>query len=167
LQVNNWNAIAAMAKNHVIGTDGRLPWHIPEDLAWFHAMTEGQTLIVGRKTLESMPNLPQNAYLMLTQDKSYVPAASNVRVIHDLSQVPNRDLAGRGIWICGGSAVYAAALPYCQYLYLTTVKGDFTGDAYFPPFSDTFQLDETLRDNAQLTIARYKNIHHHGGHRLD
>ena len=167
MQVHNWNAIAAMARNRVIGADGKLPWHIPEDLAWFHAMTEGQLLIVGRKTLESMPLLPQNAYLVLTRDKAYFPPAPNVQPIHDLSQISAAAQTGRSVWICGGSAVYGATLPYCQYLYLTTVKKDASGDARFPPISNIFQPEKTLCDNDRLTITRYKNIHRHGGHSLD
>lgn len=167
MQTHNWNAIAAMARNRVIGTGGKLPWHIPEDLAWFHTMTAGQLLIVGRKTLESMPILPQNAYLVLTRDKAYLPPASNVQAVHALSQIPNQDPDGRSIWICGGGAVYEAVLPYCRYLYLTTIKEDAVGDVYFPTFSHMFRPDQTLDDNDRFTITRYKNIHHHGGYRLD
>jgi len=167
VQINKWNAIAAMAQNRVIGANGKLPWHLPKDMAWFRSMTEGQILVAGRKTLESMPILPQNTYLVLTRDKSYTPPVPNVTAIHNLAQIPAEPPAGRSIWICGGSAVYAATLPHCRYLYLTTIKQIVDGDTHFPPFADTFRLDKTLDDNDRFILERYKNIHHYGGHDLD
>jgi len=146
-----------MSENQVIGNRDRLPWRIPEDLAWFHSVTEGQTSVVGRKTLESMPIRPQNTYLVLTRNEAYVPTASNIKVIHTLEEIPKAAPDGQPIWICGGSAVYRATLEMCQYLYLTTVKAVYEGDAYFPEFSDTFTVDKIIKETDKIRIARYKN----------
>ena len=159
LQGNKWNAIVAMSENRVIGRSNRLPWRIPSDMAWFNEITDGQILVMGRKTLESMKTLrPRNSYLVLTRDKGYAPPAPNVEVIHDLADIPaGGETSGRGVWICGGSAIYRKTLPKCRYLYITTVKMTCEGDAFFPPFEDLFGLEETISEDSQIIIQRYKN----------
>jgi len=158
LQIQNWNAIAARAENGVIGINNRLPWSIPADMKWFGEATNGQILVLGRKTLESLrARRPQNTYLVLTRDKDYSSPASNVELIHGLDQIPADDPLGRSIWICGGSSLYQEALSRCAYLYLTTIKAHYEGDAYFPPFEDQFLLEETLQEDEQMMIQRYRN----------
>ena len=167
MQVNQWNAIVAMSENRVIGMKNQLPWHLPEDLAWFRAKTHGQVLVLGRKTLESLPSLrPENHYIVLTRNTAYTPLAPHVEIVHELTDIPTADPAGRSIWICGGSELYRQTLPYCAYLYLTTVKATYEGDTFFPPFEDQFAPEETLRETEQFIIRRYRN-NSLGGHTGD
>jgi len=158
LQIKPWNAMAAMALNRVIGADGRLPWQIPADMAWFKKVTDGGILVLGRKTLESLQALhPQNTYLVLTHDQSYIHTAPNVHPIHDLAGIEGFQTPGKSIWICGGSEVYRQTLSMCQTLYLTIIKATYEGDAFFPSFEDTFQLEKTLHEDHQIIIQRYQN----------
>ena len=166
LQRNNWNAIAAMSRNRVIGIGGRLPWRLPADMAWFKKATDGQVLVLGRKTLESMRIHPQNHYIVLTRNRTYALDAPNVEVIHDLERIPTADLSGRSIWICGGNTIYQETLFRCRYLYLTTVKSNYVGDAFFPIFEDHFLLEEILHEDDTIIIQRYQNTQN-GGHVLD
>lgn len=158
MQINNWNAIAAMSENRVIGNRGQLPWRIPEDMNWFKSATDGGVLVLGRKTLESMQTLhPRCTYLVLTRNKAYTPPAPNVHAIHSTDQIPANDPLGRSIWVCGGVTLYRETLPRCQYLYLTTLKQPYEGDAFFPPFEAYFHLEKTLQETDQIIIQRYKN----------
>jgi len=158
LQKNKWNAIAAMSENRVIGKDNQLPWHIPQDMAWFLKATDGQTLVFGRKTFASLQRLhAQNRYVVLTRRKDDIPIAPNVTVIQEPQQIPPVDQLGQAIWICGGAGLYRAVLPQCQYLYLTTVKSIYEGDAVFPKFEDLFSPDKTLHEDETIIIRRYRN----------
>ena len=158
MQVNNWNAIAAMSENRVIGLGNRLPWRIPADMDWFTSATNGQILVMGRKTLESLQVLhPQNTYIVLTRNQDYRADMANIQAIHDVAHIPATDPAGRSIWICGGGEVYRQTLSRCRNLYLTTIKECCEGDTFFPAFEDAFLLAETLQEDSRMTIRRYQN----------
>jgi dihydrofolate reductase len=146
-------AIAAMARNRVIGDRGRIPWHLPEDFRWFKQVTMGHVLVMGRKTFESIGRpLPGRDILVLSRSAFSHPG---VRTIADLQAV--RALAAqRRVFICGGAQVYAQALPWCSELYLTLVKRVVEGDAFFPPFENDFELAEEIRDTPEFQILRYR-----------
>src|SRR5262249_26342750 len=115
-------AIAAMSLNRVIGANGKIPWHLPEDFKWFKKMTTGHVIVIGRKTYESIRNpLPTRRTIVLPRSPEPLPG---VETISDLSQLDSLDStqAGREIFICGGAQVYQQALPLCSDLYLTLVK---------------------------------------------
>ena len=153
----NWIAIVAMAQNGVIGKENTLPWRIKADMDWYLGETRGQIIVCGRKTLQSIKTLwPENQYFVLTRDETYRSPAENVKVIRDITQVPESDPDGRKIFICGGAEVYAACLPMCQYLYLTTVKKDYAGDAYFPAYKEHFTLEKTQYEDDEILIQIFK-----------
>jgi len=158
LRVNQWKAIVAMSENCVIGNAGCLPWDIPADMAWFGEVTEGQILVFGRSTFESLRALrPQNTYIVLTSDKDYDPAVPNVKVIHETGEIPVAGPIGRTVWICGGSVLYRETLARCEELYITIIKADYEGDAFFPAFEDQFEFMETLQEDDLMVIRRYRN----------
>ena len=144
----------AIAENNAIGKDNRLPWHLPEDLKRFKALTMGKTMIMGRNTFESLPGLlPGRQHIIITRDISFKPGSNheNITVAHDLPAV----LAGyqhtdEEAFVIGGADIYAQALPFCQKLYLTIVHQSFEGDAFFPPISmaewDTVAQSEIFQD---------------------
>ena len=83
--------IVAIAENNIIGGDNKLLWHIPEDLKRFKAITSGHSIVMGRKTFESLPGiLPNRKHIIITRDKSYSVDNPNVEVIHNLSEVINK-----------------------------------------------------------------------------
>lgn len=133
-------AIWAQAENGLIGKDYRLPWHLPEDLRRFKEITQGNTLVMGRKTYEGMGKCPlsNRKTLVLTQDKQYDPGYEDVLVMHQVQEVLNYERSTREIiFIVGGSQVYKAFEPYLDKLFRTVIHHAFDGDAYFPKFDYT------------------------------
>jgi dihydrofolate reductase len=126
--------IAALADNGVIGKGGALPWRLPEDLARFKALTLGHTLIMGRKTFESIGKpLPGRTTVVITRRRDF--AAAGVTVAHDPEEAVSL-AAGPDAFVAGGADVYALFLPLAERLYLTRVHGDYDGDTYFPPYDE-------------------------------
>lgn len=144
-------AIAAMSLNRAIGIEGQIPWHLPEDLKFFKRTTLGHVILMGRKTYDSIGKpLPGRESWVVTRGAD-IPG---VRVIRDLSEVvPPED--GREIFLIGGAQLYEALLPQCAELYLTLVKREVTGDAFFPAFEDSFQLAEILQESEEMEMRRY------------
>jgi dihydrofolate reductase len=149
-------AIAAMSQNRVIGCGGKIPWHLPEDFKWFKKMTVGHVLVMGRKTFTSIGKpLPNRVTIVLSRREFSYPGVRWVSDLAQLDHLPD-DLRGREIFICGGAQVYAAALPLCSDLYLTLVKRQVAGDAFFPPFEQRFALAELILDCTDFSIQRYQ-----------
>ena len=124
--------IWAQSRNGVIGRDGALPWHLPEDLAHFRALTTGSTVMMGRRTWESLPAkfrpLPGRRNVVLTHQASYDAPGAEVRT--DLMEAVNG--TDDDIWVIGGAAVYDAVLPYADRLVVTDVDFEVEGDAWAP-----------------------------------
>ncbi len=150
---NQFKAIAAMSLNRVIGAGNKIPWHLPEDFKWFKQLTTGNVIVMGRKTFESIGKpLPNRETVVLSRSGFYHPG---VRIVSDLSEIdPAKET--REVFICGGAQVYAQALPLCSDLYLTLVKREVEGDAFFPAFEDRFDLVEEIRDTPEFKILHYK-----------
>jgi len=129
---NVW-IIAAVSDNNVIGNGNALPWRIPEDLARFKALTLGSTLIMGRKTFESIGRpLPGRTTVVLTRRDDF--AAPGVLVAHDWAEALSL-APGASAFVAGGADVYRLFLPVASKLFLTRIHGAYDGDTYFPPFN--------------------------------
>ncbi|MCX8018126.1 MAG: dihydrofolate reductase [Rhodocyclaceae bacterium] len=140
--------IAAVARNGVIGKGNALPWHLPEDLQHFKALTSGHTVIMGRKTWESLPArfrpLPGRTNVVVTRNPAFVaPGATVVASLDEAVKVG----AGQTAYVIGGAELYAHALPRADRLELTEIDAEFEGDAHFPPF-DRRQWREVKREAA-------------------
>ncbi|PTL83838.1 dihydrofolate reductase [Vitiosangium sp. GDMCC 1.1324] len=124
------SAIVAMASNRCIGRDNTLPWRLPADLKRFKQLTMGHTLIMGRKTYESIGRpLPGRTMLVLTRQRDYAP--EGVQVAHSLERA--LELArGDEVFIAGGADLYQQALGRVQRLYLTRIEREYEGDTFFP-----------------------------------
>ncbi|HIJ77945.1 MAG: dihydrofolate reductase [Desulfobulbaceae bacterium] len=125
--------IAAMAKNRVIGRGSAIPWRLPEEQQRFKAITMGHTLIMGRKTFESIGRpLPGRKTVVITRQKNYQPPGCLVAAsLEEALQLCRED---DKVFISGGSQIYAQAMPLADEIYLTTLDRDVEGDIYFPPF---------------------------------
>lgn len=128
--------IAAMAKNRVIGKKNTIPWRLCSDLKRFKNLTMGYPVIMGRKTFESIGKpLLGRLNIIITHRKDY--KAEGCVVVHSLedafeaAKVTNRD----EVFVIGGAEIYEQALPLANKMYLTIVKADIEGDAYFPEFN--------------------------------
>lgn len=124
--------IAAMSRNRVIGRGGAIPWHVPADLRRFRELTLGHTVIMGRRTFESIGRpLPGRRNIVVTGQNSYV--REDALVVHSLGEAIESSEPDSELFICGGSEIYRQALPLCAKIYLTIVDLDIEGDRYFPP----------------------------------
>ena len=143
-------AIAAMSLNRVIGAQGRIPWHLPEDLKFFKRTTLGHVVLMGRKTYESLGKpLPGRENWVVSSGS--VPG---VRVIRDLRVIAEPG-GGRELFLIGGAQLYAELLPRCSNLFLTLIKHEVAGDTFFPPFESTFRLEEVVFESLEMEIRRY------------
>lgn len=126
--------IVAKAQNNIIGGDNKLLWHISEDLKRFKEITSGNTIIMGRKTFESLPGvLPNRKHIIITRDKNYSVDNSNVEVIHNIDEIVSKyKNSSTEAFIIGGGEIYKEFLPHADKLYLTEVLKDFDGDTSFP-----------------------------------
>jgi dihydrofolate reductase len=129
----------AQAAEGVIGAGGALPWHLPEDLRLFRALTVGSTVVMGRRTWESLPArfrpLPgrRNVVLSATLDATE-PGAEVVRSVDDARAVSDE------LWVIGGGAVYAAFLPHAAEVVVTEVDAAVAGDTWAPPLGEDWEL---------------------------
>ncbi|GGE16546.1 dihydrofolate reductase [Polymorphobacter glacialis] len=133
--------VVARARNGVIGKDGAMPWHLPEDLRRFKRMTVGKPVIMGRKTFESIGKpLPGRQNIVLTRDAGWradgVTVAANLAEAVAAAGLDPRARAD-GIMVIGGAQVYAEALPGATRIELTEVDADFEGDVVLPAFSES------------------------------
>ena len=127
----------AEARGGVIGGAGTIPWHLPEDLAHFKEVTLGGTVIMGRRTWQSLPErfrpLPGRRNVVLTRDRGF--AAEGAEVAHSLDEVldaTGHDDPSAPVWVIGGGDIYAQALPLASRLEVTEVDLDVAGDTRAP-----------------------------------
>lgn len=126
--------IVAKAENNIIGGDNKLLWHISEDLKRFRGITTGHTIIMGRKTFESLPKvLPNRHHVVITRDINFSVDSNQVTIVNDLNELLNKyENSGDEAFIIGGGEIYNLLFPYAKKLYLTKVNKNFEGDTYFP-----------------------------------
>lgn len=130
--------IVACSRNGVIGDNGRMPWHLPDDFAYFKQMTKNKPVIMGRKTWESLPVRPLVGRKNLILTKNYGYKASGAFVYTNLdvclaaASAMAEESGASEIMVMGGAQVYAEVLPFADKIYLTKVDADLEGDTYFP-----------------------------------
>ena len=124
--------VVAHSSNRVIGRDGGLPWRLPADMRRFRELTTGSTVVMGRRTYESLPDafrpLPERRNLVLSGDPDYRPPG--IEVFASLEDA--LDACGGDCFVIGGEVTYRDALPRCERLYVTEIDTVLEGDAYFP-----------------------------------
>ena len=141
-------AIAAMSLNRVIGRDNTIPWRLPEDFRWFKRATMGQSVVMGRKTFESLGKpLPGRKNCVLTRSSGEsvqcavpLPPDTELIVARELSELDEKGLLAES-WLAGGASLYEQFLPRCSDLYLSVVNREVEGDAFFPAFEHLFGPD--------------------------
>lgn len=125
--------IAAIAENRVIGKDGRMPWHIPEDLRYFKRLTLGNVLIMGRRTYEVLGRpFPERLNIVLSTTQNF--DAENCMTVPSMEEAL-RAAGDRDIFIIGGEGVFRRCLPMADMLFLTEIERAYDGDTFFPEFS--------------------------------
>ena len=130
----NFAAVVAHDKNRLIGGNGKILWHLPEDLKNFKKLTLNSIVIMGRKTFESIGKpLPKRLNVVLTKDKDFRP--NNCIVYDDIRDVI-RDFAEEyQVFVIGGGEIYKQFFPYIKRIYVSLVDGEYVGDTYFPEYN--------------------------------
>ena len=155
----NLSIIVACAQNMAIGKDNDLLWHLSDDLKRFKALTSGHTVVMGRRTFDSLPKkpLPKRRNIVLTHDEQFhyeVPptATGTLEVAHSIAQVLKMVKDEEETFIMGGGALYRDFMPLVNRLYVTWVDEDFEGDVFFPVIDKSVwcevSLTERKRDEA-------------------
>ncbi|WP_295578121.1 dihydrofolate reductase [uncultured Lamprocystis sp.] len=125
--------VAAVADNGVIGRGNALPWHLPADLGRFRRLTLDKTIVMGRRTWESLPGLlPRRRHLVLTHDPAF--RAAGCTAVGSLDAAIAAAAGEAQLMVVGGASLYAQALPRADRLYLTQVHAVIDGDTCFPPW---------------------------------
>jgi len=130
--------IAAMSRNRVIGRNNGMPWRLPADLRFFKETTMGHTLIMGRKTFESLQKfLAGRRIIVLTRDRCF--EAEGIETAHTLEEAVSLAEDEAEIFIAGGAEIYSLALDadIADTMYLTLIEEDFEGDTWFPEYKES------------------------------
>ena len=141
--------IVAKAKNNIIGKDNKLIWHLPEDLKRFKELTTGHTIIMGRKTFESLGKvLPNRKHIVFTQNPNFEIKDENVQVVHSMLEIQEYIENEEENFVIGGSMIYNLLMPYVTRMYITEINEEFEGDSFFPKI-DTEIWKETDRQKGK------------------
>ncbi|MEI7759398.1 MAG: dihydrofolate reductase [Thermoleophilia bacterium] len=154
--------VAAVARGGVIGTGDSIPWHIPEDLAFFRDLTLGHAVVMGRRTWDSLPEpfrpLPGRRNVVVTRDPDWAAKGGEraaslddaLRLVEDATEV----------FVIGGAEIFAAALPVADVLALTEIELDVEGEVLFPPwdrglFEEVTRVPVVAADGTALSFVGY------------
>ena len=130
--------IVAIAKNNVIGKDNKLIWHLPDDLKHFKNLTLNHTIIMGRKTFESLGRvLPKRKHIVFSKNKDFFIDDENVEVVHNISEIQQFIDSEDEVFVIGGAKIYELLMPYAKKMYITKINHLFDGDTFFPDINET------------------------------
>lgn len=153
--------VVARAANGCIGKDGKLPWHIPEDLKHFREYTRGKTVLMGRKTWESLPPtrrpLPDRKNVVVSRDPSF--QAPGAVVFHDLQEAIQalKDSAEEAC-IIGGAELFRQCFPLVDKMELTEIHATYEGDTFFPEFSKDEWRVIRKEDHLDFSFVSYERL---------
>lgn len=149
-----FSAVVAMTPGRVIGKEGGMPWHLPEDLKVFRRLTTGHPIVMGRKTFDSIGRpLPGRQNIVLTRDPSW--AAEGVQRILRLEDLFTLDLMDSEVCIIGGAQIYTSCLPALDTLYVSRIHQEYEGDTRFPEFEHFFSHKELVENFRDFDLWKY------------
>lgn len=125
--------IVAKAKNNIIGKNNKMLWNLPADLKRFKELTMGHTIIMGRKTFESIGKvLPNRKHVILSQNPDFKVDDENVKIVNSVNELKEYINSDEENFVIGGAMIYNLLMHYVTKLYVTQIEKDFEGDAFFP-----------------------------------
>lgn len=136
--------------HHVIGKDNQMPWHIPEELAYFKKQTMGKAIVMGRKTFESIGRpLPGRLNIIVTRNGDY--KAEGAEVVHDIdSAVKKAEEYAEEVMVIGGAQIFEMTMDKADRLYVTVIEKNYPGDTFFPSYEDGWTLtNESVKQYAE------------------
>lgn len=149
--------IVAMSKNRVIGDSNTLIWHLPEDLKRFRQLTTGNTIVMGRKTYESIGKpLPNRRSIIITRDPDY--SVEGCEVVNSLEEALL--LSNNDCFIIGGGEIYRQAIDIADRIYLTLINKEFEGDTSFPELKDWVEIsyEDFSNDDFEYSFIQYERF---------
>ena len=155
--MSSLSLIVAHAKNHVIGLNNAMPWHLPEDLKRFRALTTGHHIIMGRKTYESLGRLlPGRTTIIVTRNKDF--KVEGALIAHSLQAALMLCAGDSEPFLIGGAELYKDGLKHATKLYITEVHADYAGDAFFPEIDiGEWNLAEK-KDHSSVNGLEYSDL---------
>ena len=158
--------VVAKAKNNIIGKDNKLIWHLPQDLKRFKELTTGHTIIMGRKTFESLGRiLPNRKHIIFSNNPDLKINDENVQVVHSLLEIQHFIEGNEEAFVIGGAMIYNFLMPYVNKMYVTEINEDFEGDTFFPKIdTDIWKEVERIKgikdenNNLDFEFVTYKRI---------
>ncbi len=127
--------VVAMDSNRLIGKDNGLPWHLPADLAFFKKLTTGNTILMGRKTFDSIGRpLPNRRNIIITRNAEI--EITGCEVVNSIEEALSLAQGETEVMVIGGAKLYQQILPIADRLYITQIEGEFDGDIYFPSYNE-------------------------------
>ncbi len=147
--------VAALTKEGVIGKDNKLPWRIPDEVKWFRALTIGHTVIMGRKTYDSIGKpLSRRQNIVLSRSTKKIPGVDVCATLDDaILRAHDPD-----IFVIGGAQIFNEALQKADVMFLSYVKGTYEGDAYFPQFDKDQWKVERKEDHSSYELVVYRRV---------
>ena len=161
----------AMSENRCIGLNGKLPFHSSGDFKWFKEFTMGKTLIVGRKTFDTLPTLKGRNIIVITHDKTrmfgdcirpvkcenlFVRTFKDmVEDIEDVEEPITECKEWPDLTVAGGKSIYELFMPYITEFYVTIINGNYEGDTYMEPFGHLFSKNEVIREFEGGKVIKY------------
>jgi len=156
IEINNMiiSIITAISDNNIIGDDNKIPWYLPSDFKYFKEKTLNHTIIMGRKTFESIgKKLPNRKNIIITSDLNY--KADGCVICHSLDEAIEMSKNEDEIFIIGGSQIYKQSLNIADKLYITRVHGEFSGNITFPDY----QKEEWTLISSDFIKSDEKNVY--------
>ncbi|MBU3169926.1 dihydrofolate reductase [Clostridium estertheticum] len=161
--------IVAIGDNFAIGKNNDLLWHFSKDLKRFKQITSGNTIIMGRKTFESLPGiLPSRHHIVITQNKDFVINDERVTIFNSKEELFAFMKDSEEYFVIGGGSIYKLLLPYCSKIYLTKVHKEYNADIFFPKLDYSewncreeetgFINDDKTTSYTFLTLERIINV---------
>lgn len=157
--------IVAMDEGRVVGNNGDIPWYLPEDLKRVAKLTTGHTVLMGRKTYDSLPEkvrpLPRRLNVVVSRNPDKLDLPEGVQCISDpnayIDAVKNGTLQIQGgfLWVFGGEQIWKLTKDHWEEIYLTKVKGKYEGDTWFPEFESAFKLVED-EDKGEYSLQLFR-----------
>jgi len=148
-------AIVGMASNRVIGKDGDLAWRLPEDLKWFKKLTLDHPIVMGRKTMDSLPNGPLPKRRNVVISRSGAEAAEGFEMVGSCEEAVDLLKDEEVVFIIGGAQIYGEMIPQCDEVLLSYVFHPYEGDTFLLEFEDGFELAEVLHRDDDFELRRY------------
>ena len=153
----SYSIIAAVGKNNELGANNKLMWHLPNDLKFFKNMTDGKTIIMGRKTFASLPKMLPNRHHVVLSSSNDLP--EEVSVYNSFEELINayKD-SDEELFVIGGASVYKLFLDISDKIYLTEIDKEYKeADVFFPSFNKD-EFDKEILDSVEEEKVEYKHV---------